>query len=172
MAIPLLVGHAGDWPFAGALRGRCGPVAWAGCVAWRADPAVAWRAARALDAALRSPGPPRADRRRALSILWERLDAVDRDLLGPGGGDDLVLLLIARDDAGFAVGGVGLAEVRDGEGGSWVAPPHPLLGPAGIPDQRPGALTTDTLPSVLVGVPVGPVPDWGDDPLAACGAWQ
>lgn len=153
MTTALLVGRDGDWPFAGHFRGHLGPVSWAGCVAADAGPETAWRAARAIAMALRAGGPPQADRRRALSILWARLDGVDREALGPDRGEDLVLLLVAADPEGAAVSGVGLGGLWAlwGERAeAWVTPPHPLLGPPGPPVRRPGVLTVAQAPSFLV----------------------
>lgn len=153
MITPLLVGREGDWPFAGHFRGRLGPVAFAGCVAATAGPEAAWRAGRAVEAALRAGGPPQADRRRALSILWARLDGVDRDALGPERGADLALLLLATDAEGTAVSGAGLGGLWAlwGERAeAWVTPPHPLLGSPGLPARRPGVLTVAQAPPFLV----------------------
>lgn len=156
MAEAMLVGRSAELPFLGYFQRRLGSVAWAGAVARGADPVVAFQAARALDRALARGGDIRADRRRALSILWARLEGVDRTLLGPSGGQDLVLLLCGEDDSGGAVSGVGLGAVYAlGDTVTpWIAAPHPLLGPPGLPVKRPGVLTVDALP-VLVGLPEG-----------------
>ncbi len=178
LATPLLVGREGDWPFAGYFRGRSGVAAWAGCVAADAPPDVGWRAAMAVGAALLAGGPPKADRRRALAILWSRLDAVDRAALGPAGGADLTLLLVATDDEGDAVSGVGLGglwAVWGERAEGWVAPPHPLLGDAGLPSRRPGALTVDVAPELLVATTAGRPVDLAGarrGPLRErCGVW-
>lgn len=174
-ARPLLLGTDGDWPFAGHFRGAVDGAAWAGRVAAGADLDVAWRAGRTVDTALRRPGPPDADRRRALSILWTRLDAIGREGLGPAEGGDLALLLVTWDADGAAVSGVGLGAVHAVAGERvepWVVPPHPLLGAPGLPAKRPGALTLDALPDWLVGVPAGEGGDLADAPrvlLARCG---
>jgi hypothetical protein len=161
VSTPLLLGRGGDWPFAGHFRGRL---------------EAAWRASRAVDAALRRKGPPTADRRRALSILWARLDGVDREVLGPFGGDDLTLLLTAEDEEGGAVSAVGIGALHavfGGRAGPWVVAPHPLLGPRGVPARRPGAMTVDHLPDWVVAVEPGCSEDLGsvdfDALLARCG---
>ncbi|MBW1880018.1 MAG: hypothetical protein JRI25_18205 [Deltaproteobacteria bacterium] len=179
MSRPLLLGRGGDWPFAGHFRGRLGRVAWAGCVAVGDDLAAAWRVSRVVDGALCRKGPPTADRRRALSIMWARLDGVVREVLGPGGGDDLALLLTAEDDEGAAVSAVGIGALYALFGGHaepWVIAPHPLLGPPGLPARRPGAMTVDHLPDWVVAVEHGRSEDLDrvalDALLGRCGVTQ
>lgn len=176
MSTPLLLGRGGDWPFAGHFRGRLGPVAWAGCVAAGDDLEVAWRAARTVDGVLRRKGPPTADRRRALSILWARLDGVAREALGSARGEDLALLLLAEDEEGAAISGVGLGGLYAVWGEHvqpWVLAPHPLLGAPGAPTRRPGAMTVDRLPDRVVAVAHESPEDLSQVPLevllARCG---
>src|SRR5690606_32563512 len=148
---PLLLGRGGPRPFSGYFLGEveaepgAASFAFAGRVGPADDVETAWRASRAVHRALVRAGAPRADRRRALSILWARVDAVDRDVLGPARGDDLSLLLVVDDEEGLAVSAAGLDAVygaaAGGTASAWVVGEHPLLGVAGFPTRRPGALT-------------------------------
>ena len=91
---------------------------------------------------------------------------------------DLALLCMAADAGGVSVTGVGLA-------GCWFEagsqPPqllvpfgHPLLGPLGVPRERPGAMTLNAVPDVLYAELRSPLtaprglPE--SDLRAACGA--
>lgn len=154
-----LVGGDEPWPLAGHLRGSLPgsevSVSWVGRVGLGAGPEVAWRASRALERGLRRGGPLVGDRRRALAGGWARIDAVADDVLGPGGGADLVLLLLATDDDGIALSAVGLRGLLaiddDGCLRSWLEAPHPLFVGPGRPSKRPGALTLAAAPRWLVG---------------------
>ncbi|MBN2800333.1 MAG: hypothetical protein JXX28_14430 [Deltaproteobacteria bacterium] len=177
---PLLLGRPGPWPFAGYFRGQLVHpeglrVAWAGRVSDGADLTVAWRATLAMQQALSRKGPIDADRRRALSILWARLDGVHREGLGPAQGADLSLLLLAEDPDGIAVSAVGLRQLlgpREGALSPWVRGAHPLLGAPGIPVARPGALTSEEAPAVLVGIgDEVDAPRSVGEGLLMCGVW-
>ena len=178
-----LLGRDGPLPFVGSFRGALPQsaggtsVSWAGRVTSGTDPALGWRAARSVSAALARKGPVDADRRRALSILWARLHTASRDVLGPNLGDGLVLALLAQDAEGIAVSSVGLAAVwslHDGVS-SWIAPGHPMLSLPGFPSDRPGAVCVDVGPAWLVGVPhdapVGPPERSEAQILGECGVW-
>ncbi len=160
----LLAGRGGRWPFAGYFRGSMDLadgawLSWAGRVDAGSDPVVGWRAARVLAGAIERGGTIQAERRRALSILWDRLDAVDRQTLGEAGGADLSLLLVACDAQGASVSGVGLGAVYTLDEGAgarpWVTGHHPLLGPPGLPRTRPGALSVDGLGTWVIATPSG-----------------
>ena len=179
-----LLGRDGPLPFVGAFRGALPrseggtTVSWVGRVTSGTDPALGWRAARSVSAALARKGPVDADRRRALSILWARLHTASRDVLGPNLGDGLVLALLAQDAEGIAVSAVGLAAVWSVAAdvtGSWIEPGHPMLGLPGFPSDRPGAVCVDEGPTWLVGVPhdapVVPPDRAVQQLLGECGVW-
>lgn len=169
----------GPWPLQGTLRGELrGPeavVAWVGRIGLGAGPEPAWRASRTLERAIRRGGAPDGGARRALATLWARVDAAPGDRLGPSRGEDLAMLLVARDGEGVAVSGVGLQAIVAPDHGrlrAWLAEPHPLLGVPGRPSERPGALALPALPDWLIGVPRGaPLVEDGsiDEILPACG---
>jgi hypothetical protein len=159
-----LVGGPGRWPHKGAFRGASGGLSFAGRVG--ADDLVdAYDAARAAESALGGPWP--TDRRAALTAAWDRV------LAGAVPADGLVLLLVAEDDGGVALSGVGLGAVAVLDGPTAipvVASGHPLLGPAGAPTRRPGALTLPARPEWVV------ASAWGEDLgtsdlLARAGVW-
>lgn len=172
-----LLGRGGLLPFVGHFQGELSlpggglTLGWAGRVTTGASPEMGWRAARAVQGALARKGPIEADRRRALSVMWARLDAVARDLLGPLGGDDLVLLLCATDEEGSAISAVGVDAVfgaePEGAVNLWVSPPHPMLGLAGLPTKRPGAVLVEVAPPWLIGSPQGVEDDPSGQPVAA-----
>jgi hypothetical protein len=177
-----MFGQRGPFPFAGlfidTMNGPDVTVGWSGQVAGAFDPLVAWRASRAISHALTRAGPPQANRRRALSILWARLDGVRHEELGPMRGKDLAILLVARDDEGWAISGVGMGEVYlvdENQFRPWITGAHPLLCEPGLPARRPGALLIDELDGVLVGVRMGqPSPNGRcvADVLPRCGVHQ
>lgn len=152
-----LLGTPGPWPFAGHLRGRRhgtgGALSWAGRIAASGGPQVGYQASRAVDAALRQVAHT-GDRRRVLADAWLALDGLRPAALGPERGADLVLLLVAVDAEGAAISGVGLDRILGGaaELSLWLRPPHPLLGPPGLPGAQRGALSVDSLPPWLIGV--------------------
>lgn len=176
-----LVGREGAWPFVGHFEGGYASAStggtwfrWCGRVAVGRDLELAWRASRTLDRALKRGGPPDADVRRGLSILWSRLDAVRRDGLGPAGGDDLVMLALAGDAEGVGVCAVGLVElVAVGSryaASPWVPEGHPLLGRPGFPSRRPGVLTVSDPPEGLFGRAAGSIAVSGFDVESVRGA--
>lgn len=172
-----LLGTPGPWPFAGHLRGRLhgagGALSWAGRVAASRGPQVAYQASRAVEAALRQVAHT-GDRRRVLADAWLALDGLRSAALGPDRGADLVLLLVAVDEEGAAISGVGLDHIMGGgaELRLWLRPPHPLLGPPGLPGAQRGALSVDTLPPWLIAVAADAPPVTGltlPAALRACG---
>ena len=120
---------------------------WAGRVGQDAPLDVAFRMARAVDAALFQPQA--SERRRLLVSAWDAV--ADVDLLEYAG--DLTLLLVTQDAEGASVAGVGLGALWAGDGQGvmrpWLPPGHPMLGVRGLPEKRPGALSLDVLPPLL-----------------------
>lgn len=155
----LIVGDPGRTPFVGHLRALVqAERAWlaaAGRIAAGAGPEGAWGPARALEAAIAGVAR-KGDRNSLLWRAWEAVGALPGDALGPAQGQDLALLLLAGDEAGVGVAGVGLRAVWAlGSGGlsPLVSGRHPLLAPPGRPAQTPGVLTLDAAPDSVVGVP-------------------
>jgi hypothetical protein len=176
---PVLMGRRGLWPLAGHLRGQNGhgtrSLAWAGRVAASADLRTAWAAAGAVHRALSQASEPDVGRRQSIVLAWERLDRIERAELGPLGGEDLHLLLVACDAEGIAVSAAGMGglhALKDGMSTPWVEGRHPLLSRPGLPAERPGALTASGGPSWLVGVAWGESMPQGESyerSLARCG---
>jgi hypothetical protein len=178
MTEPILWGSPSPWPFRGAFlgtltNGRQYGLAWAGRVAADAPLDVAFRAGRAVDDAL-SEGQP-TDRLRTLAAAWERVLAVD---LGEF-ASTLSLLMTATDESGVSITGVGLSAVWAGGQGparEWIPPGHPLLSVLGVPATRPGALSVDAAPPLLIAVAHGdPMPTFPKDPAAlriGSGVWR
>lgn len=168
-----LLGDPSLLPFSGHFRltvtGRHAAVAVAGRVAGDDRPVEAFAHARRVASVLQTAadGPwAETDRHGLVRRIWQLLDALDDKVLGPGRGDDLSLLLLARDDQGVGVAGVGLSGVwvhLDG----WrtlVPPGHPLLAPTGRPAHLPGVLTLEQPCTQVVGTPahldpILPAPD-------------
>lgn len=178
MTEPILWGSPSPWPFRGAFlgstsNGRDNSLFWAGRVAPDAPLDVAFRAGRAVDDALSDALPK--DRLRTLAAAWERVISVD---LGEF-ASSLSLLMTATDADGVSITGVGLSAVWAGGQGparEWIPAGHPLLSPAGVPASRPGALSVDAAPPLLVGIAHGdPVPKLPRDPAAlrvGGGVWR
>ncbi len=178
MTEPILWGSPSPWPFRGSFlgntsNGRQVGLAWAGRVAGNAPLDVAFRAGRAVDDALSDPQP--TDRLRTLAAAWERVVAVE---LGEFAGT-LSLLMTATDGDGVSITGVGLAAVWAGGQGparEWIPPGHPLLSAPGVPATRPGALSVDVAPPLLIAVAHGdPMPTFPRDPDAlrlGSGVWR
>ena len=159
-----LIGDPGRMPFVGHLRfaARVGD-AWIS-LAGRVHPGdveEGWRAARELAAAL----DPIEERTRGLGAgrfalvraAWALLGEAPRDGLGPAGGADVSVLMVAGDPGGVAVTGVGLTGVWGLEaGGQWTplaSEGHPLLSRAGLPSTPPGVLELERAIEVVVGCP-------------------
>jgi hypothetical protein len=122
------------------------------------DPQRAYSAARTVEAALRraTAGAWReTDRNGLLRRAWELLGA--EPPASVGGGLDATVLLVAEDELGVGVAGVGLGAVWgvvDGALRRLVPRGHPLLGPPGLPGAVPGVLTLDgPLPTDVIGAP-------------------
>ncbi len=178
MTEPILWGSPPPWPFRGAFLGTtnndrgCG-LAWAGRVAGDAPLDVAFRAARALDDALSDAFP--TDRLRTLAAAWERVVAVELAEFA----STLSLLMTATDADGVSITGVGLAALWAGGQGPatlWIPAGHPLLSVQGVPATRPGALSVDAAPPLLIAVAHGdPMPNFPRDPAAlrvGSGVWR
>lgn len=169
----LLWGAPGSWPFRGAFRGQHTGLAWAGRVGQQAPLDVAFRMARSVDAALYDVRA--SDRRRRVAAAWDALMALD--LLEFS--SDLCALLVAQDDDGCTVSGVGLAAVLATDGSSppqpWIPTGHPMLSGRGVPASRPGALSTPDLPPVLVALaaddPMPSLPSGAPQLRAGSGVW-
>jgi hypothetical protein len=120
------------------------------------------------------------DARSCLTGIWFALESITPSQLGPTSGQDLSLLLVATDAQGVTISAVGLGRVETlGEGKRsrprpWIEGAHPLLGPPGMPDQFPGALTVPSGPSWFVGGVWGeasrsPTTDEGETLRVRCG---
>lgn len=154
-----LIGDPTTLPFLGHLRvvveGPSAAVAVAARVGAGGDVVDGWRASRYLAAALRSAAGP-GDRNALLWRVWSALASADAAQLGPAGGADLSMLLVAMDEHGAGVAGVGLSSVWGLVDGALVPlaeGAHPLLAPAGRPSRTPGVLHLDVQPTAVVGCP-------------------
>jgi hypothetical protein len=160
MPIPaLLPGDPGPLPFLGHLRLRVEArgvwLAAAGRVGATGDATTAWMAARTVERALRGAAGG-GDRHAWLWRCWEAVAAVPAGALGPRGGEDLSLVLVAGDPRGVGLAGVGLNAawgLLDGALRPLVEGRHPLLSPPGRPSQMPGVLTLDAEPSLILANP-------------------
>jgi len=139
-----------------------GPTVWvsiAGRVAADAGAIDAFVPARRLEVTLRSVLTPllqQHDRNQLLHQAWATLAGMEPVSLGPAGGANLSLLLIAGDARGVGVSATGLSMVWGRFAGRWrplTRPDHPLLGPAGRPPLTPGVLGLLKAPEILIGVP-------------------
>ena len=116
----------------------------------------AYRAARGLEQALIEAASGPGDRYALLWRAWEALAGMPAEALGPAGGGDLSLILVAEDPGGICVAGVGLSAVYGLVGAelrALVEGQHPLLAPPGRPARTPGVLTLDVEPEAVVGLP-------------------
>jgi hypothetical protein len=161
MTESILWGSPSPWPFRGAFLGSItdGPrcrLAWVGRIAGDAPLDIAFRAGRAVDGALSDAAP--TDRLRTLAAAWERVSAADLGVFA----SSLSLLMTATDLDGVSITGVGLAAVWAGGQGparEWIPEGHPLLSAPGVPVSRPGALSVDAAPPLLIAVAHGdPLP--------------
>jgi hypothetical protein len=180
----LAFGDPGPLPFLGHFRAEArGPqsvLRVAGRVAGAADAVEACAIAAQVEAGVRGlvHDLDRPDDRLALlRSLWAVVAGVE-ERLPASLSADFAVLVMAADARGVSVTGVGLA-------GCWFEadrqPPrplvparHPLLGPLGVPDIRPGAMTLNAVPTALYAElrhPVAPPSGLPDSDLrAACGA--
>ena len=159
----LLTGCSGDWPLAGHVLGCYRDLSggyqvhWAGRVGAGADLDEAWRASRVLDRFLAAGAREGQDARSCLTAIWCALESITPSRLGPTSGQDLSLLLVATDAQGVTLSAVGLGcvdtlgQAKGSRTRPWIQGEHPLLGPPGMPDQFPGALTLPSGPSWFVG---------------------
>lgn len=116
----------------------------------------AYRAARALEQAILEAAAGPGDRHALLWRSWEALFGLDLATLGPDGGADLSLLLVAEDEGGVGVAGVGLCAVYglvEGALRPLAEGSHPLLSAPGRPIRTPGVLTLDLEVQAVLGVP-------------------
>jgi hypothetical protein len=152
----VLLGEEGRLPFLGHFRAAVesggARLSAAGRVA-----VDAYRAARRVEVALRSAAEGEAlDRFGLLRRAWERVGAIPAEALGPGGGGDLVLVLLSEDAGGIGLAGVGLSMVwglaRE-QVGPLVSLRHPLLCPPGRPSRTPGVLNLEVRPTQVIGAP-------------------
>ena len=159
----LMLGDPTEESFVGHLRlMMSGPAAWisvAGRVAADAGAIDAFVPARRLEVTLRSVLNPlllQHDRNQLLHQAWSTLAGMESVSLGPAGGANLSLLLIAGDARGVGVSATGMSMVWGRFSGRWrplTRPEHPLLGAAGRPVRTPGVLGLLQAPEVLLGVP-------------------
>lgn len=116
----------------------------------------AYRAARELEQALLEAASGPGDRYALLWRAWEALAGMPAEALGRDEGADLSLLLVAQDDGGICVAGVGMSAVF-GLVGAELRPlaegRHPLLAPPGRPARTPGVLNLDVEPEAVLGLP-------------------
>ncbi len=134
----------------------------------------AYRAARRLEQVILEAAAGPGDRHALLWRSWEALFGMPLDELGPERGADLTLLLVAEDEGGVGVAGVGLGAVFGLTKGRLVPlaeAPHPLLGGQGRPLRTPGVLTLDLEVETVLGVPahLEPTPPALDQLPARCG---
>jgi len=159
----MMLGDPSCVPFIGHFRINWeGPSAWlsaAGRIGAQRGIEDAWLPARQLEGVLQKCGDSnkhQSDRHVLLRRLWEALNDVESDLLGPEQGEDLCMLLVAGDARGVGVAGVGLSGVWGDVDGRWaplVESNHPLLTPTGRPKGMPGVLTLDLKVSAVVATP-------------------
>lgn len=159
----LMLGDSGEEPFVGHLRlSLSGDGAWiaaAGRVAGAAGAVAAFEPARRVEAALRAELTPlleKSERNILLHRAWRALAAMPDADLGPDAGARLSLLLVAGDDRGVGVSGVGLSMVWGRYYGRWrplVRPEHPLLSDVGRPERPPGVLALPHQPEILLSAP-------------------
>lgn len=159
----MMLGDGGRLPFLGHFRvrveGSSARLLAAGRVGVGADMLVSFQAARHVERLLgfAADGPWfRTDRHGLIRRAWQLLSEADGQRLGPRGGSDLSVVMVATDARGIGVAGAGLGSVW-GRFAGGVRPVatgrHPLLGVPGIPDNVPGVLTLDETPDAVVGVP-------------------
>ena len=151
-------------PFVGHFRVRVlteqASLAVAGRVAGEAGVVPGFRAAREIEGALLGMQTSAVvDRNDLLLRAWTALLDIAACDLGPGAGEDLTIIIAARDAQGMGIAGVGLSGVwgwsgaRDAELIPLVQGAHPLLCGAGRPSTTPGVLTLDCPVEQVVAVP-------------------
>ncbi len=145
----MMLGGIGRYPFNGIFEhgiatpgGRLHVV---GRIGASSEPEATWEIVLQVHEAL--DGIDGEDRLALIRGAWDRVLTLPRQALGPAQGKDLSLFLVASDDTGTSVAGVGLDMIWQ-----WspermlplVAQDHPLLASPGIPQLAPGALTLDS----------------------------
>ena len=161
--LALMLGDPNPPSFVGHLRlqlvGTGSSLAVAGRVAVEAGVIGAFLPARRVEAALReavTPALDGRDRHLLLHRAWAALAAIPALDLGPAGGADLSLLLVAADDRGVGIAGVGMCGVWGEHDGQWrplVGSGHPLLRGPGRPEKTPGVLTLTAAPTAVLAIP-------------------
>jgi hypothetical protein len=179
MATSLLLGDPSALPFMGHLRMSMDTsdarLSLAGRITSGGDVVEAYEASRNILEHFESlPEPEGGMRNELLRSVWERLTQMGRDQLGRDGGSGLQLLLLAEDDEGMGVAGVGLSMVYGRVNGAWtplVSEGHPLLCSSGVPETVPGVLTLDAPVDLILGIPdhLGPELRGDFDPVRDCG---
>ena len=90
-----------------------------------------------------------------LRSMWEELQHLSVDELGPNRGSDLCLVIATGDANGVELSAVGVSGVwgRLPQDSKWlpiVSPQHPLLCPPGIYRSTPGSLTIKRPPTAIL----------------------
>ena len=166
MAVPVyLIGDNSLQPFIGAFRtvvdgAHCWVRAY-GRVAHTAGLREAYLPARRLEAAVTKAAKQslrEKNRHLILHNIWQELQHLSPDQLGPEKGADLCLLLSVGDGQGVDLAAVGLSGLWGRLPGQkrWIAivpQEHPLLGNPGVPKQRLGSLTLNKPPMCALGMP-------------------
>jgi len=119
-----------------------------GRVAHSTPPEQTWPVVLRVHEALRGVGD--SDRLLTVRSVWDRVLTLPRQALGPAQGQDLSLLVFARDGEGTSLAAVGLQMIwRWSEERLVPLVPrgHPLLASPGVPRLPPGALTLDAAPA-------------------------
>jgi hypothetical protein len=129
----------------------------AGSIAQRTELSTAFQAARNLESVLHSLNMSEfADRHVLMNSVLTAINSLDLSTLGPDHGQDLCLILVAKDTAGMGIAGLGLGGVW-----SWandalqplVTDTHPLLCGPGLQPRLPGVLTLDEPAHTIVAIP-------------------
>ena len=158
--LALAFGDPGPLPFLGHFRAEArGPgslLRVAGRLGSAGDAVEASALAGAVEAAVRrlTRVIERPDDRVALVRgWWDAVTAICADTPAAMQAD-FAALVVAGDQRGVTVSGVGLAGCWFVAGGQpprpMVPAGHPLLGPLGPPSSRPGGMTLNRLPEVVV----------------------
>jgi len=166
MAVPVyLIGDDSLQPFVGAFRVVVDDThCWVrgyGRVARTAGVRGAYLPARRLEAAITRAAKQslrERNRHQILQNIWQELQQLATEQLGPELGQDLSLLLSVGDGAGIDLAAVGLSGLWGRLPGQkrWIAvvpQEHPLLGKPGVPPEKPGSLTLSKPPVCALGMP-------------------
>ncbi len=154
----LLLGAPGRYPLSGHIRltldrGQS-TIHIAAAVDMGSDPVDAWHTTGELfQVLLQLDGRTRFD---LLRNAWASLSSLDPSSLGPSRGDDVALLMVARDSHGYTVAASGLEDlyrVEDGQLERFLPRAHPVFETAGIPSEPPKVLNPPDDVGPLLGVP-------------------